>query len=78
MFYIPNKIYEEIASEIMQQVTGSSELVCGVVELSYGRYELIFGFDYCDDVLRRWIMIPFEDGHRCSSDFNVEQLQRWL
>lgn len=78
MFIFSSHIYENIATEITNQVTDCLSTECGVVELCYGRYELIFGFDYCEDVLKRWIIITFEDGRRCSSDFDVEQLKRWL
>lgn len=77
MLIFSDKYYKELADEIKEQVEGREGVVCGAVELSWGRFELIFGFDY-ECVIRRWILLVFEHGVRSSSDFSLAKLEQWL
>lgn len=77
MLIFSDKYYKELADEITEQVEALEGVVCGVVELCWGRFELIFGFDY-ECIIRRWILIVFENGVRSSSDFSIAKLEQWL
>lgn len=72
-----DEYYTELAEEIREQVDGRLGVVCGAVELHYGRFEVIFGFDYQEHI-HRWLLLTFENGHRCSSDFELKKLEQWL
>lgn len=72
-----DEYYRELAAEISEQINGRDSMVCGAVELHFGRFEVIFGFDYKEHI-QRWLLLIFENGVRCSSDFTLEKLEQWL
>jgi|GEM_PF-6293592 len=60
---------------------GSAE---GVLEFSYPEFELVFWYcvsaDESDVLLKRWMILTFNGGIRCSNDFDLQELlklSRW-
>lgn len=77
MLYLQEGHYRELACEIRCVKEGATSDFCSAVEMAFGEFEIIFGFDYGDS-LDRWILICFENGLRCGSDFDVEKLRECL
>lgn len=72
-----DEYYRDLAQEICSQTLDGSGTICGAVELNYGKLDIIFGFDYQNDIVR-WMLLCFENNVRCSSDFRIEELEKWL
>lgn len=77
MMSFQNSDYRELATEVMGQLDGKVGFVGEAVELKFGRFDVIFGFDY-EDGFQRWLLLVFEHGVRCSSDFEIEKLAEWI